>query len=46
MSKLPKRYCERMKELLGEEYNEYIDSLSKKPCTAFRINTGKISIEQ
>ena len=46
MNKLPERYCERMKELLGEEYDEYIDSLSEKSCTAFRINTGKVSIEQ
>lgn len=46
MSKLPKRYCEYMKELLGEEYNEYIGSLSERACTAFRVNTGKISVEQ
>ena len=46
MNKLPKRYCEHMKELLGEEYDEYIGSLSEKPCMAFRVNTGKISIEQ
>ena len=43
---LPKRYCESMKELLGEEYSDYIDSFSQSSHTAFRVNTGKISLEE
>ena len=43
MNKLPERFCENMKRLLGEEYPEYIQSLSEMPCTALRLNTGKIS---
>ena len=46
MNKLPERFCENMKRLLGEEYPEYIQSLSEMPCTALRINTGKISAGQ
>ncbi|RKI43751.1 SAM-dependent methyltransferase [bacterium D16-51] len=46
MNKLPERFCENMKGLLGEEYPEYIQSLSEKPCTALRINTRKISVTQ
>lgn len=46
MDKLPECYCESMKELLGEEYRQYVESFSKRPHTAFRINTGKVSLEQ
>lgn len=46
MYTLPERYCESMKVLLGEEYSKYIDSLSENSCTAFRVNTGKISLEK
>lgn len=46
MNKLPERFCENMKRLLGEEYPEYIQSLSEMPRTALRINTGKISAGQ
>lgn len=30
MVNLPEKYCENMKELLQEEYTDYIDSLSEK----------------
>lgn len=46
MDILPEQYCESMKILLGEEYSEYIASLSESSHTAFRINTGKISLEE
>lgn len=46
MGDLPERYRERMKELLGEEYHLYEESLCRSPYTAFRINTGRMSVEQ
>ena len=46
MGDLPERYRERMKGLLGEEYHLYEESLTRSPYTAFRINTGRISVEQ
>ena len=46
MEDLPERYLERMKGLLGEEYHLYEESLCQSPYTAFRINTGRISVEQ
>ncbi len=42
---LPERYCSHMRELLGKEYPDYIDSLSEQPYTALRMNTGKIPID-
>ena len=44
MKKLPDDFTKRMKTLLGDEYDEYIDSLSKEPVKAFRVNKAKISI--
>lgn len=46
MVNLPEKYCENMKELLQEEYTDYIDSLSEKTYQAIRINTKKISLQQ
>ncbi|MCD7825609.1 MAG: RsmB/NOP family class I SAM-dependent RNA methyltransferase [Clostridiaceae bacterium] len=46
MIRLPEEYCGNMKRLLGEQYQDYLDSFSKKPHTAFRINTRKISEEE
>lgn len=46
MNTLPECYCESMKGLLGEEYKQYLESFSQKPYTAFRINTGKVPLEQ
>ena len=46
MVNLPEKYCENMKELLQEEYTDYIDSLSEKTYQAIRINTNKISLQQ
>ncbi len=46
MKQLPGRFCENMKALLGEEYPQYAASLSEKPQTALRINTGKITLEE
>lgn len=45
MKRLPKEFCDRMKSLLGDEYNDYINSLEQPPIKAFRVNTDKISLE-
>lgn len=45
MIQLPETFAERMKILLGEEYNDYLSALDKPPVRAFRVNTDKISLE-
>lgn len=45
MKELPVEYSSRMKNLLGAEYDEYINALNNTPVRAFRVNTDKISIE-
>ncbi len=45
MINLPEKYTERMKALLGEEYEAYEKALSEPPVRAFRVNTDKISVE-
>ncbi len=45
MINLPEKYKERMKTLLGEDYEAYEKSLSESPVRAFRVNTDKISVE-
>lgn len=44
--KLPLEYKEAMKELLQDEYKEYIDSLSKPSISGMRVNTLKIKKEE
>lgn len=38
---LPKLYCERMKAILGSEYENYISSIDNKAFRGLRINTLK-----
>lgn len=45
MISLPKEYENRMKKLLGEEFEEYKAALDSEPVKAFRVNTDKISLE-
>ncbi len=45
MKDLPLEYSERMKMLLGNEYDDYISALSNPPVRGFRVNTDKISLE-
>lgn len=45
MKELPTEYKNRMKNLLGEEYEAYEKALQDSPVKAFRVNTDKISIE-
>ena len=44
MIKLPNEFCDRMKSLLGGEYEEYISSLQDNAVKGFRVNTDKISL--
>ena len=46
MINLPLEYENRMKKLLGEEFNAYKNELENPPVKAFRVNTDKISIEE
>ena len=44
MIQLPQQFAERMKILLGDEYESYVDALNSPPVRAFRVNTDKISL--
>ncbi len=44
MKQLPIAFEKRMKELLGEEFEDYKKALEKPPVRAFRVNTDKISL--
>lgn len=44
MKQLPLEFQERMKKLLGAEYEDFIKSYDEKPVRAFRVNTDKISL--
>lgn len=43
---LPQNFMNAMKELLGEEYDSYLESFSKQRVHGLRINTKKISVEE
>lgn len=45
MKQLPVEFQERMKTLLGDEFEEFLKSYDEKPVRAFRVNTDKISLE-
>lgn len=45
MKKLPEEFTLRMKNLLGNEYDDFFDALNQEPIRAFRVNTDKISVE-
>ncbi len=46
MKKLPPQFEDRMKALLGDDFNNYISELQNPPVKAFRVNTDKITIEE
>lgn len=46
MKILPVEYAERMKTILGNEFDEYLSVLNEPPVRAFRVNTEKISLEE
>ena len=43
---LPDKYIESMKELLKDEFDAYVESLSKKHVSGLRVNNLKISNEE
>lgn len=45
MKQLPTQYTERMKSLLGKDFENYITEFQTPPIKAFRVNTDKISLE-
>lgn len=45
MKQLPIEFQERMKTLLGGEYDDFLKSYDEKPVRAFRVNTDKISLD-
>lgn len=45
MKTLPDEFVQRMKKLLGNEYENYEKALEEAPVRAFRVNTDKISLE-
>lgn len=42
---LPSEFTNRMKDLLGDDYDNFIASFEEAPVRSFRINTNKISEE-
>lgn len=44
--KLPPEFKERMKSLLGKEFDNYILTLNEPNVKGFRVNTNKISAEE
>lgn len=45
MKALPEKFAERMKFLLGDDFDNYKKALDDNPVRAFRVNTDKISVE-
>lgn len=45
MKQLPVEFENRMKILLGDEFEDYKKSFDEPPVRAFRVNTDKISLE-
>ncbi len=46
MKQLPTSYENRMKHLLGADFESYLNELQNPPVKAFRVNTDKISVEE
>ena len=45
MIKLPQRFLDEMKELLNDEYDDFIKSYDEPKTTGLRVNTLKINKE-
>ena len=43
---LPQQFQDTMRELLAEEYQDYIKSMEEPSHTALRVNTHKISLSE
>ena len=46
MINLPEAFEEKMKRLLGDEFNEYIACYNEPRYYGLRVNTAKISVEE
>ncbi len=46
MKQLPIDFENRMKMILGDEFDDYRKSLEEEPVRSFRVNTDKISLEE
>ena len=46
MKQLPVEFENRMKTLLGDEFEDFKKSYDEPPVRAFRVNTDKISVEE
>ncbi|MCC8164343.1 MAG: SAM-dependent methyltransferase, partial [Lachnospiraceae bacterium] len=44
--KLPQRFIENMKTILGPELDDYLASFGKPGFRGLRVNTSKISVEE
>ena len=44
MKQLPESFLDQMKELLKDEYDDFVRSYEEKPVSSLRINTSKISV--
>ena len=42
---LPMRFTEKMRTLLGDEYDDYIRCYDETRLYGLRVNTNKISVE-
>ncbi len=45
IAKLPQRFIEQTKQMLGEEFNDFLESYSFPIYQGIRINTNKVEIE-
>ena len=43
---LPELFLQKMQGLLGEEYQDYLDSFGQERVYGLRVNTSKISCEE
>lgn len=45
MKKLPDEFLDRMKNLLGDEFDDFFSAYDLEPVRSFRVNTDKISLD-
>ena len=45
MKELPSAFTERMKKILGDEYDDFEKAMHEPCVKAYRVNTDKISLE-
>ena len=44
MKQLPTQFEDRMKTLLGDEYQNYLNAVNQSPVKGFRVNKSKIDV--